>query len=425
MVTDYVKMERMSPDMIERRKALTLTVVLVFVSSAISFFAGASGWLPHLAYRLIPGQTGTQQPVPGGTAASNYQLLDQVQSFILQNAYEPPTQDKLMEGALQGMVAATGDKYSTYFNAENFKAYREHFIQGSFSGIGVTVEVSQTTGLVTVLAPIKGSPGEKAGLRQGDAITHVDDKDIRGYVLEEAVKLIRGPLGSKVKLTVQREGVKEPMQFVITRDTIQIAPIEARMVDAPAGVGYVLIREFNEGTTERLTAAIKDLQGQGMKRMILDLRQNPGGLLDEAIGVSSLFVPAKQPVVHVVSRSGGKETYESRGKEHFTFPLVVLVDGGSASASEIVSGAVKDTKVGALLGTKTFGKGSVQTFFPLPDGSGLKLTTANYLTAGENAIHGKGIVPDVVVENPKDVVPGEAGDVQLTEAIKYVKTLSR
>lgn len=404
--------------MIERRKALTLTVVLVFVCSLASYYAGAAGLVPGVSRLLGAGNSGT-----GGVDLARIQ---EVQRYIDQKfvgEVDPETlKEAATEGALRGMMEATGDKYSVYYDPEEYQQFLEHF-ESSFTGIGVQVELSAETGLVTVVAPFKGSPGERAGLRQGDTILAVDGTDVRGYTLDETVALIRGPEGTQVTLTVGREGEADPLEFTITRETIEMPTVEYKMVDPQ--VGYVRLTEFNKDAANHVTRAIADLRSQGATRLIFDLRMNGGGLLDEAIKIASLFVGPDQPVVHIVYRDKDTETYNSRAKESFSMPLVVLVDENSASASEIVAGAVKDLQAGVLMGTKTYGKGSVQTFYKLSDGSGIKLTTAKYLTAGGNSINDVGIEPDIVVENTNNVLPGDPGDVQLQRAIDYIKTMQR
>jgi carboxyl-terminal processing protease len=406
--------------MMERRKALALTVVLVFLSSIASFYAGAKGLVPQVSRLLaVPGA-----PAPSAAGGLDTARLQKAMGFIQSDFVDPITADKLTEGAIKGMVEATGDKYSVYFNPDEYKKFWDH-LAASFSGIGVTVERSPKTGLITVVKPVKGSPGEKAGLKPGDQILAVDAKDVTDMTLDEAVQLIRGPKGTPVKLSVRREGEAQSLEFTVTRAEIAMPRVEAKIVDQASGTGYIQLTEFSDKVTEHVQQAITDLKSQGMQRLILDLRQDPGGILDEAVGVSSLFLPPKAPVVYIVYRNKEKETHLSRAKEAFNLPLVVLVDEMSASASEIVAGAVKDTKSGVLMGMKTFGKGSVQSFFPMPDGAGIKLTVAKYLTAGGNSIHEKGIDPDIVVKNPEKVLPGDPGDVQLQEAIKYIKTMKR
>lgn len=408
--------------MMERRPAFVATLALVVASSFVSYYAGAAGVFPKLSAHLplmgVPRSEGT-----ASGQGLDVRQIQRVQRYIQSQFVEPVTDEKLTQGALKGMVEATGDKYSAYFPPKEYKSFLEHF-ESSFSGIGVRVETNAKNGLVTVVAPIKGSPGEQAGLRAGDAILTVEGKDITKMPMDQAVNLIKGPKGTKVTLTVKREGVAEPLKFVITRAVIAQPSIEFLMVDKAAGVGYIQLMEFNKDIGARTRAAITELKAQGMTRLILDLRQNPGGLLDEAVNVSSLFVPAKSPVVHIVYRNGREETKESKAKENWQTPLVVLVDGGSASASEIVAGAIKDLKVGTLIGAKTFGKGSVQSFFDLESGEqgGVKLTTAKYLTAGRNSIHEKGIEPDITVENAQKVLPRDAGDDQLAAAIRFLKS---
>lgn len=398
----------------ERRGGLTLSLVLVAVTSVISYAAGAIGLVPWVNQQVA------KLPIASDTATVDTKRLEEVMTAIQQQYVDEVDPEKLNQGALKGMVDAVGDKYSAYFTPEEYQAFVQHF-EPTFSGIGVTVEISQRTGLVTVVSPIKGSPGEKAGLRTGDEIVEVDGKETTGMTLNEAVALIKGPKGTQVKLGVRREGESETLTFTITRDTITVPVLDHKMLDKAAGIGYVQLLEFNKSSAEQVSAAINDLRSQGMTRLIFDVRQNPGGLLEEAVDISSLFVPGGKPVVHIVERGKPQKTMESRGKTAWDLPLIVLVDGGSASASEILAGAVKDTGVGTLMGEKTFGKGSVQTFWKLADGAGIKLTTAKYLTAGEKSINGVGVDPDIVVGNPEKVIPGEPGDPQLEAAIKQIK----
>jgi carboxyl-terminal processing protease len=409
--------------MMENRKSLIATVAIVFACSTASFVVGAAGVLP-----AVNRYFGTAQAPASAAGGSGLDLkrLQSLQAKIHTDYLDPITDAKLTEGALRGMVDAIGDRYSVYMNADEFKQFNER-LDATFTGIGVHVEAAPKTGLVTVVAPIKGSPGEKAGLRAGDVIIAVNGKDVTSLTLNDTVALIRGPKGTEVKLTAMREGAAERLEFKITRAVIEVESTEQRMLDAKTGTGYIRIVEFNRQVTERVQKSIADLRGQGMKRLILDLRQDPGGFLDEAVGVSSLFLPAKQPVVYILTKGGQKDALTSKGKAAFDLPLLVLVDGGSASASEIVAGALKATKTGVLMGLKTFGKGLVQTTYPLEDGSGagLKITTARYLTAGGNAIHGTGITPDVIVDNPNKVLPGNPNDTQLDEALKYIQTMKR
>lgn len=414
----------MTPEMDERREGLTLTLVLVLVTSIISYVAGAAGVVPWVNDQVGRLPTKSAQPPAASANGIDVPKLAEIKRAIEDQYVEEVPDERLNTGAVKGMVNSLEDRYSAYYTPQEYQSFVEHF-ETTFSGIGVHVELSQRTGLVTVVAPIKGSPGERAGLRSEDAIVKVDDRDITNMTLNEAVALIKGPKGTKVKLTIKREGEPELLEFTITRDTITVPILDYRMIKSAEGVGYIQFFEFNKGSAAQIQAAINDLKQQGMTRLILDLRQNPGGLLNEAVDISSIFVPGGQPVLHIVERGKEKQTIRSTGKQAWNMPLVVLVDGGSASASEILAGAIKDTKIGTLIGTKTFGKGSVQSFWEFSDGSGIKLTTAKYLTAGENSINGVGIDPHLVAENPEKVIPGEPGDPQLEAAIQQIKTMTR
>jgi len=408
----------------ERRNGWLLSAVAVALLTVVSYTAGALGlipWANEQVSRLVQPRT----PVSSSTSGVQVQRLEELMQAIQSQYVEPVDAETLNVGALRGMVQALGDRYSVYYTAEEYQAFVQNF-EPTFSGIGVTVEISQKTGLLTVVSPIKGSPGEKAGLRAGDAIIEVDGKSIVGMSLNEAVALIKGPKGTQVRLVVQREGENDLLHFTITRDTITVPVLDYRMVDKEAGVGYLRLFEFNKkGAADQVKEAIEDLRSQGMTRLIFDVRQNPGGLLNEVVEIASLFVPAGKPVVYIVERGQEERVISSTGAATWDMPLVVLIDGGSASASEILAGAVKDTQVGVVIGEKTFGKGSVQTFWRLRDGSGIKLTTAKYLTAGHNSIDGVGVEPDVVVTNPDRIIPGDPGDPQLEAAIRYIKEMTR
>ncbi len=414
----------MTLHMDERRMGFGLSLLLVAVTGVVSYVAGAFGWPPavhqqvsHLKDRL---------PVVGQTSSAlQVERLEEVMRAIQGQYVEPVDAETLNVGALRGMVEALGDRYSSYFTPEEYRSFVQGF-EPTFSGIGVTVEISQKTGLLTVVSPIKGSPGAQAGLRTGDAIIEVDGRDITGMSLNEAVALIKGPKGTQVRLLVKREGEPEPLEFVITRDTITVPVLDYRMLDQAAGIGYIQLYEFSKkGAADQVREAIADLRSQGMTRLIFDVRQNPGGLLDEVVEIASLFLPTGDPVVHIVERGKEQRALTAREAEPWDLPLVVLIDGGSASASEILAGAVKDAGVGTLIGEKTFGKGSVQTFWRLQDGSGIKLTTARYLTAGGHSIDGQGVAPDIEVGNPDRIFPGEPGDPQLEAAIRHIRQMKR
>jgi len=314
--------------------------------------------------------------------------------------------DMLLTGAVKGAVNALGDPYSLYMDP---KTYKEMMIttKGSFGGVGLVLGMKDN--VITVVAPIDGTPGEQAGILTGDRIVKIDGQESKDMTLDEAVNRIRGQEGSEVMLTILRTG-QEAKEYTLVRATIPIKTVAGKMLEN--NIGYIRIAMFNLNTGDDFASKMQELAGQGMKAVILDLRNNPGGLLEESVKVASQFIP-QGPVVSVITKDGTKETRYSQ-LEAPKYPLVVLVDGGSASASEIVAGAVQDTGVGTLIGTKTFGKGSVQNIVPLGDASAVKLTIAKYYTPSGRSINGIGIEPDIKVEMPDYKETGK--DLQLEKA---------
>ena len=319
--------------------------------------------------------------------------------------------DVLMSGAIKGMVKSIGDPYSVYMDNNMYKDLMLE-MEGAFSGVGIVLDSKDN--ILTVVAPIEGTPSDKAGIMSGDQIIKIDSQDTKGFAIDEAVKMIRGSEGSQVTLTINRVG-QEIKDYTIMRSNIKLNTVGGKMLDD--GIGYVRISMFNEKTGSDLSNKLQELEGQGMKGIILDLRNNPGGLLEESIKVASNFV-LHGPVVSVVSKAG-RATTRFSNLEAIKYPLVILVNGGSASASEIVAGAVQDTGAGTLIGTKTFGKGSVQTVLPLDDDSVLKLTIAQYVTPNDRSINGVGLEPDIKVEMPD--IQGNSKDLQLEKAIEVLK----
>jgi len=315
---------------------------------------------------------------------------------IKDNYYEDVDESVLINGAINGMIDALGDPYSDFMDEEEAKSFHES-ISSSFEGIGA--EIQEQDGYIMIVSPIKGSPAEKAGLKPNDKIIAVDGKSIQGMSSSEAVLLIRGEKGTKVELTIQRPGVDEPLKFVIIRDTIPLETVYSEMLED--GIAKIQITSFSEHTTEELKQHIDDLKKQGLKGIILDIRQNPGGLLPQAVSITSMFVPDGEVIFQVEYKDGTKQRYISEQEEALDLPVVFLIDGGSASASEILAGAVKEKAGIPLVGEKTFGKGTVQSAEDLDDGSNLKITTAKWLTPNGNWIHKKGIEPDYEVAPSK------------------------
>ncbi|WP_106531694.1 S41 family peptidase [Planomicrobium soli] len=321
-----------------------------------------------------------------------YSAYDQIESEY----YEDVETETLVNGAINGMIEALGDPYSDYMNEEEAAHFTEG-ISSSFEGIGA--EVQERNGYVAVVSPIKNSPAEKAGILPNDLIIEVDGKSIQGFSSSEAVMLIRGEKGSKVTLTIRRGENSEPIKIEIVRDEIPIETVYTEMNDDK--VAQIQITSFAEKTYEELLAAIEDMEKQGMKALVLDVRQNPGGLLTAALDISNLFVEEGKTLFEVESKGQEPEVYTASGGKKVDVPVTLLIDGGSASASEILAGAVSESGNVQLIGEKTFGKGTVQTANNMSDGSNLKFTTAKWLTPDGNWIHEKGIEPDVKVEYPE------------------------
>ena len=310
----------------------------------------------------------------------------------------PPEDKKLVESAINGMLTSL-DPHSSYLNADAAKDMRVQ-TKGEFGGLGI--EVTMENELVKVISPIEDTPAARAGVLAGDLIAEIDGEEVRGLTLEEAVEKMRGLVNTPIDLTIVREGATEPIKLTIIRDTIKVRAVRHRVKN---DVGYIKINSFTEKTYGDLQAAIESIKSQapngGIKGYVLDLRLNPGGLLDQAVSVSDAFLDRGE-IVSTRGRDPEKtERYDSRPGDLIDGkPLVVLVNGGSASASEIVAGALQDHRRATVVGTQSFGKGSVQSVIPLPEQGALKLTTALYYTPAGTSIQGKGISPDIKVEQP-------------------------
>ena len=320
------------------------------------------------------------------------------------------TDKKLFEGAMHGLVEGLDDPYSEYLDEKGFSRLNE-MTDGTFGGIGVVL--GQRNKEFVVVSPMEGSPGAKAGIEAGDKILKVNDVDTKGRTLEDVVSTIRGKKGTSVKLLLEH---KNGQQFTadIVRDDIKVQSVAGRMLP-DSKIGYIRIAMFNENTGEEFKKAYEKLEQEGMQATLLDLRHNPGGLLTECVKVSNYIVP-KGPVVSITDKKGNTKVYESK-LEKVKYPLAVLIDHGSASASEIVSAAVQDTKAGKLFGVKTYGKGCVQSVFHVTTKTGLKLTTAMYYTPSGRSIHKVGVTPDVEIELPEKATV----DVQLNKAEEYLR----
>ncbi|WP_034600646.1 S41 family peptidase [Clostridiisalibacter paucivorans] len=321
----------------------------------------------------------------------NLEYIGKLIKFVqVYHAGEEVTEDELIQGAMKG-VFYNLDPYSKYYTEEEFEELNED-VSGNFGGIGV--RIIEKDGYVTVLAPIEGTPGFKAGIKADDKIVLVDGEDIVGYTSKQAMDIMRGEPGTEIKIGILRENVSGILYFDIVREIIEINPISHEILED--NIGYIKITEFNQNTLRNIEDVLKELDKEGIEDIVIDLRNNPGGFLTQVIEMSKYFVP-EGPIVHVKNADGKTDSYKSTNKDP-KYNLAVLVNRGSASASEIFAGAVKDTGVGKIIGAKTFGKGSVQKMIPLTNGGGIKLTIAEYLTPNKNKVNGIGITPDIVVE---------------------------
>ncbi len=380
---------------------------------------------------LSLGGTVASKSTDGSPTYEQLRLFTEVLS-IVQNQYvdEVPPKD-LIYNAIKGTLRGL-DPHSSFLDPES---YREMQVEtsGSFGGLGI--EITLRDDVLTVVAPIEGTPAHRAGLHPADRIVKIDGLVTKDMQLSDAVKRMRGRPGSKVIISVIREGWTEPKDFEITREQIRVQSV--RTHDLGNGIEYIRLRQFQEQTSHDVDAALEKFAKNGMKALVLDLRNNPGGLLTSAVEVTEKFVEDGKLVVYTEGRVRNQNMrFSAHAKKAYAnLPIVVLVNQGSASASEIVAGALQDYGRAVVVGTQSFGKGSVQTIIPLSDGSGLRLTTAKYFTPKGRSIHGKGITPDIVVEAPKppadqkpqppalDPMEDLKKDVQLQRALEIIKAM--
>ncbi|BET58181.1 S41 family peptidase [Geobacter sp. 60473] len=332
----------------------------------------------------------------GGNDYESIELFTDVLAIVKKSYVEEVDTKKLIYGAINGMLASL-DPHSSFMPPDMYKEMKID-TKGSFGGLGIEITIKD--GLLTVISPIEDTPAFRAGIKAGDQILKIEDRFTKDMTIMDAVKRMRGPKGTKVTLTIMREGFDKPKEFTLVRDTIQVKSVRFKSMDQ--GYGYVRIAQFQEKTDDDLVKALKALKeenGGDLRGLILDLRNDPGGLLDQAVKVADHFIEdglivytegrEKESRMQFTARKSGTEP---------NYPMVVLINSGSASASEIVAGALQDHKRAVVMGTQSFGKGSVQTIIPLSDESGLRLTTARYFTPSGRSIQAKGITPDIIVE---------------------------
>jgi carboxyl-terminal processing protease len=326
--------------------------------------------------------------------------LKSVYQMIEKEYVEPVDRTKLLDGAVDGMMKALDDPYSVYMGQEESKGFEES-ISASFVGIGA--EIEERDGKIVIVAPIKGSPAEKAGLKPNDRIVQVGETSLVGMKSADAVKLLRGEKGTKAELKVERPGEAEELSFTVIRDTIPLETVYAEMKEN--GIAVVQISKVSESTAKELAKHLNELKQQGMKGLVLDLRHNPGGLLDVSVEIAEMLIPANKVILQVENREGQKTPYRSNGSKGNPdvsgLPMAALIDEGTASAGEILAGALQESTGVKLVGVSTFGKGTAQAFVALEDGSTVKYTNAKWLTPNGNWIHKTGIKPDIEVKLPE------------------------
>jgi len=355
-----------------------------------------------------------QQGVTAGLPLETVRTLSEVFDKIKHNYVEDVEDKALLDNAIRGMLSGL-DPHSTYLDAKAFEELRVG-TTGEFGGLGIVVGMED--GFVKVISPIDDTPAQRAGVKAGDLIIRLDEKPVKGMSLDDAVKIMRGKPGTDIELTIVREGEDQPLKFTITRDRIRVKSVKSRMLEP--GYAYVRVSQFQERTGRDLHNAISKLkkeQKDNLKGLVLDLRNNPGGLLDAAVIVSDTFLD-RGTIVSVKGRTEDNKLSQAAtpGDILKGSPIVVLVNEGSASASEIVAGALQDNKRAVIMGQKTFGKGSVQTVIPLGNNSALKLTTARYYTPSGRSIQAEGIVPDIALEHLQVAAKEDNGFKPLKEA---------
>ena len=378
---------------------LTGAFVMLIVAICVGFGINA-----------VKTETGSKTTISSEVSRKLDFLKDVIDLKYLEKTDEKTLEENIYKGLLQGL----NDPYSVYYTKDEYDALKEE-TSGSYCGIGALVSQNADTGVITAINVFKGSPAEKAGMKNGDIIFKVEDKEVTGEDLNNVVAKMKGEKDTKVKINVYRTSEKEYIDLEITRDKVDVPTVEHKMLDKSKGIGYIQITQFEEVTYDQFKEALDDLKKRGMKSVIFDLRNNPGGLYDTVCEMLDDLLP-EGTLVYTKDKDGNKQ--EKKSDANFLdMPMVVLQNENSASASEIFAGAIQDFGAGKIVGTQSFGKGIVQSIIPLSDGSAVKLTVEKYYTPKGVNIHGKGITPDVKVEISKD---GKK-DNQLQKAIEVIE----
>lgn len=366
------------------------------------------------------GNSGANQNAANDIYSKSEKKIKSIMKIMDQYYLDEYDVDEMIDGMLAGMLAAVGDPYTGYYNKESFEQLLESS-QGVYCGIGVAVQQNMETGEVLVVNPYADCPGAEAGMKAGDIIYKVAGKDVTGMDLNEVVAMIRGEAGTTVDISVLHSGDKELTDLIVERREIKMHTVENELLEDK--IGYVQITQFDEVTTEQFTNAMDELAGQGIEGLIVDLRDNPGGSLTTVLDILDALLP-KGTYTYLVDKNDNRKDYKGKSDARYNYPLVVLVNDNSASASELFSGAIHDYNRGELVGLTTFGKGIVQQVIPLKDGTGMKVTMAKYYTPNGVCIHKTGIEPDYVVELDEGEYASTVEhdeDEQLQKAIEILK----
>lgn len=394
----------------DKRGFSKVLLVILFLVVAIGSFFGGS----------IYGSLNSSVVLPDGSGSSakddSFDKLFEVKDVLHREYYQDIDDKVLLEGAIKGMVDAVGDPYTVFFNQEEYKEFLDDG-EGNYVGIGVMVGIKEDK--IVVITPFEGSPAYEAGIRAGDFILKVEGVGYKGSEMDKAVSVIKGEEGKPVTLTISQNGVEK--EITIVRASITLVNVQSEMV--AGNIGHVTMLQFTNNTAKQVREAMDELKDKGAKGYILDLRGNPGGYLDEAVDTASLFVEKGKTVLYTLDKAQQKREYLSKGGDYIGAPLVVLLDEGSASASEVVAGALKDYKAATIVGQRSFGKGIVQMVYNVGNKEGVKVTVSSYYSPNGINIHGEGILPDVEVALPEGVEAPLTldNDTQLQKAVEILQ----
>ena len=400
----------------KRKYNIYKTIMIIVLTAFITFIITAL-----VGYNYVTKGDGAKLLVR--ETSSNQDLIVQLEKYksIIDEFYlGEVNEEDLKEGAIKGYIEGLGDPYTEYISKEEMKEYMEDTL-GNYVGIGIYMLLDEENGKIKVLAPMKGSPAETVGIKSGDIIETVDGEEYTKDEMSEVANKIKGKEGTTVKLGIKRG--EENLEFEVTRQNIKVNPVEGKILEN--NIGYVQFASFDETTYEDFKAKYEELKNQGITSLIIDLRNNGGGLVDQATDIADLFVEKDTPLLYEVDKDGNEEIVKAEDDVTINIPTIILTNENTASASEILAGALKDLGKAKIVGTKTYGKGIIQQIIPLSDGSGIKITTEEYQTPNRNKIHEVGIEPDETVELPETVTNVleilEDQDTQLQKAIELLK----